>query len=170
MKRNLLYFISFIIVLTLVACSLDTTQSVPLTKREIEKLAADERINVKSYKEIGAMFTFIMFDGGFYTAYKQDGEIRSRPVRYGSSNKNPVTTAGVSTGFPFVTISINDKNLLRKTDKIKVVWEDGKESIQTVNDRSALIIPYDNNINNVKKSYNKIYLLDEKGNVIFRQP
>jgi hypothetical protein len=168
MKRSLLYPIIFIIALTLAACSLDTsdtTQTVPLNYKEVERLAKSERIEVESYKEIGASFTVIMFNGGFYTAYKQNGEIYSRPLRHGTSN-NPVSTAGVSTGFPFVTISINDKDLIEKGNTIEVVWEDGTKRTEKLRNRSAIIIPYSDHRVEDKIRMRRITIMDEDKKII----
>jgi hypothetical protein len=157
--------------MALISCSSSKSETTSLNDTQVEEFIKSHHLNVTAKQVIGNKFTVIMFENannmGFYTAYIQDGEIESSSViSDNNTDTSPISTGGVATGVPFVTISINDEDLIKNAYKIKIVWDDGQESIQTVNNRSALIIPYDNNSFNVTKSFAEIYLLDENGHII----
>ncbi|MED3554106.1 hypothetical protein [Cytobacillus praedii] len=171
MRKFYYLFALCICFIALISCSSSKSETTSLSDRELEEFIKSHDLNVTAKQVIGNKFTVIMFENannmGFYTAYLQDGEIKSSSViSDNNTDTSPISMGGVATGVPFVTISINNEELIKNTHKIKIVWDDGQESIQTVNNRSALIIPYDNDSFNVTKSCDEVYLLDENGNII----
>ncbi|MEW9674340.1 hypothetical protein [Ammoniphilus sp. 3BR4] len=147
----------------------------PLTKTQLDEFISDKNINATAKRDLGNVFTVIMFENGaemgFYTAMSdQEGKIMSSYVK-GNNNKDtiPVSTGGTLSGIPFVTISINDEKILHDAQSIKVVWEDGHETIEYIeNEQSNFIIPYDDNVTNVKKSYTQIFIYDKNGKVLYK--
>ncbi len=160
--------------MALISCSTSKSETTLLNDTQLEEFIRSHQLNVTAKQVIGNKLTVIMFENannmGFYTAYIQDGEIVSSSViSDNNTDTSPISTGGVNTGVPFVTISINDEELIKNSYEIKIVWDDGQESIQTVNNRSALIIPYDNNSFNVTKSFDVVHLLDVNENIIFEE-
>lgn len=174
MRKFLYSFVLCICFIALASCSSNNRETTPLNDTQLNEFIKQHELIVKAKQVIGNKFNVIMFENadnmGFYTTYIQDGEIVSTYVISDINTKTtPVSTGGVATGIPFVTISINDAELINSVNKIKIVWDDGQESTQSVNNRSALIIPYDDNSFNVEKSLVEVYLLDENGSIIFEE-
>lgn len=73
-----------------------------------------------------------------------------------------------SIGNSFVKITIQNKRLLRNTDKIEVVWDKGLESIQTLHKRLKLQIPKDGESLHIRKGSVTVNFLDEDGNLLYK--
>ncbi|WP_456278987.1 hypothetical protein [Bacillus sp. AK128] len=170
MKKSIKFLLFSILVALMVSgCSSDTSTeqtTQPLNEKEIEELAASKDINVIAHRKVGESFSVILFNGGFYTAYKQNGEILSRPVKYSGNSK--VSVGGVSTGIPFVTVTINDKEIAKKGKTIEVQWEDGITTTEVLQNQSAVIIPYSNQNTKGEKGFSSITILDKDGKVIYK--
>lgn len=173
MRKCLIVSLLSVCCLILVACSSNTNNvATPLNNKQLGEFIKSHQLNVTAIEEVGNQFTVIMFENadqmGFHTAFVQNGEISSGgQFTSNNTDTSPVSTGGVVTGIPFFTISINDEQLKNKADQVKVIWEDGHESIEPIDNRAALVIPYDNKSSNISKQVSKVYLLDESGGIIF---
>ena len=72
------------------------------------------------------------------------------------------------TGTPFVKITFHNKNLMKNTARVKIVWDFEQEIIHTINNRSKLNIPYDSSGLNVIKGPKSIKFIDNNGYVIYK--
>ncbi|WP_042149349.1 hypothetical protein [Paucisalibacillus sp. EB02] len=71
-------------------------------------------------------------------------------------------------GNSYLKITFHNKELLRNTDKVKIVWDFEQEIIQSINYRSKLKIPYDSNSINAMKGPIKVNFIDDNGYVIYK--
>ncbi|MCX9011563.1 MAG: hypothetical protein OIN66_10640 [Candidatus Methanoperedens sp.] len=80
----------------------------------------------------------------------------------------PVSIGGTATGIPFVTVIINDEQILKKAYKAIVVFVNKDEVTELVNNNKGIIIP-DENIRNANVGWSSVTILDEDDKVIFKK-
>lgn len=165
------YFVLFIsIVLILPSCSTDKINTIkPLDDNQIKEFVVNNQLNATAVENMGNS-TIIVFEDsvhmGYFITYVQDKEIKSKFVRTSNNHSgSPLIMATNS----FVTILINDEELIGKINKVKVVWDDGYESIKELNNHRALVIPYKDNSENITNKDTKVYFYDAEGNILFQK-
>ncbi|ALC88904.1 hypothetical protein AM500_03130 [Bacillus sp. FJAT-18017] len=158
---------------SLISCSSIDGKTKPLSNSQLDEFIKSKQLNVQATEEIAKRFTVIMYENeatmGFYTAYVRDGKIESGNTTFkNNAESNLVSVGGVTTGNPFAIIKINDQNLVQKAEKVRVIWDDGKETVKSAQNQNALIIPNGDSSSNIEKSVQVIDFLDAKGNIIFQ--
>lgn len=139
--------------------------SVP-TKSQVNEFISKNSINALSIKETSD-FTIVLFqdgqENGHYILYKdQNNELYSPWVKgIGNPKENPVFLGGVASGkIPFVTVIINDTDILRKAKEIEVTFADGGVAKEEVTGKGT-IITYHNEKNEKAVSYTKLVIYDK---------
>ena len=172
---NYKHFFLCLIAATLISCSHRIgTETIALNKQQIDTFILNKEIKDTAIKNIDGRITVITFEqedeAGLYVVYELNGEIESAGMYYSnkvSMDKLPdVRTSGISTGIPFVTLSITNKELINQTEKVEVLWNDGHRSVENLNNQSSIIIPYKENTQNAEKSYFEILFMDSNGDTI----
>ncbi|MCY6354804.1 hypothetical protein [Clostridium sp. ZS2-4] len=120
-------------------------------------------------------FTIVLFENeeskGHYMLYKYKDESDGKELLQGSlivpnTSKEPqVFIGGVATGIPFMTIIVNDKELLKKTYKV-IDFYNGISKTKLLNGKKGIIIVQDK----PKKGYKQngvITLCDKNNNVLY---
>lgn len=80
----------------------------------------------------------------------------------------PVSIGGTATGTPFVTVIINDGQILKKAYKVTVVFTNKDEVTEMVNNNKGIIIP-DENIRNANVGWDSVTIFDKDGNVLYKK-
>jgi len=151
----------------LVGCS--NSRSFSLTEEEINGFIADNNINNIAVEMIDDMAVVLFSEKsavGFHILYKdRNGSIQDQSVFGITSNDVPVFISGSSTMHPFVTVIINDDEMLKSASSVEVTFSDGSKISKKFSGK-GIIIPYENKgIGNMFYFYVVIY--DKEDNVIY---
>lgn len=163
----LLFFLILIGVFT--SCSSNNPSikySVP-TKSQVSEFISKNSINALSIKETSD-FIIVLFqngkENGHYILYQdQNNKLHNSGVKVISTpQKSPVYLGGVTSGkTPFVTVIINDADILEKAKEIEVTFEDGGVAKEVVTGKGT-IITYKNEKNDKPISYTKLVIYDKE--------
>lgn len=80
---------------------------------------------------------------GHYVLYKdQKNQLYSGGVKtYGSSNEGKISLGAITTGnTPFVTIIINDEDLLQKAKKVQITFTDGTVESAEIYGKGTIVL------------------------------
>ncbi len=167
-KKMVSYLCTLLIMILLTSCNVgnDKLKYLPPTKEQVNDFISENSINALSIKE-ASEFTVILFESdaadGHYVLYKdQNNKLYSASVK-GMVNptENPISLGGVATGkTPFVTVIINDKDLLLKAKEIEITFSDGTIEKEAVLGKGTIVLH--NNKNDEKAvSYTKVVIYDK---------
>lgn len=155
-------------------CSQQTLMLKPLNKEQVDTFVKDKSISPVVVEDVGDSYTVIGFENqshiGYYAvAINKDGDITSHGSITDNSKSSPVWLGGSGSGIPFVTIIINDKNLLAQADKVLVRFNDGYEVSEDLNSRKGIVIS-DDRVNNSNVGVALVQILDATGKLLFDYP
>lgn len=175
-KRLFEILFTFVMTIVLISgCSQQIISPKPLNDVQLENFIKDKNIKPLAVKTVGNSYTVVVFENpseiGYYAAaINGDGNVTTRG---GITNNNlkatPVWIGGSATGIPFVTVIINDAQVLDQADKILVRFDDGYEVSEAVNNKKGIIIPNDR-VRNSNVGVGLAQIFDKNGKVLFKYP
>ncbi|WP_055668594.1 hypothetical protein [Desnuesiella massiliensis] len=72
--------------------------------------------------------------------------------------EHPVSLGGVASGkIPFVTVIINDEEMLQKAKEVEITFEDGAIIKERISGKGTIVL-YENKLNNEPMSYRKLII------------
>jgi hypothetical protein len=158
-----LFFLILIVLFTSCSSKSPSIKYSAATKSQVNEFISKNSINALSIKETSD-FTIVLFQNGqeygHYILYKdQNNELYSPWVKgIGSPKESPVFLGGVASGkIPFVTVIINDADILHKAKEIEVTFADGGVAKEVFTGKGT-IITYNNNKNEKAVSYTKLII------------
>jgi hypothetical protein len=166
-KKIIIYLLAFVAITLFISCNDNNVKlkySAPEPSHVIEFISKNS-IKALSIKQTSD-FAIILFENegeyGHYVLYKdQDNKLYSGSVKAsGNPEENPVFIGGVAYGkIPFVTVIINDEEILEKARNMEVTFADGTVAKKVIYDKGTIIL-YD------KKSeghalYTKLVIYDK---------
>lgn len=176
MSKKIGFFLLFIILIgVFTSCSSNSSiqYSAP-TKSQVSEFISKNSINAISIKETSD-FTIVLFqneqENGHYILYKdQNNKLYSPWVKgIGNPKESTVILGGVASGkIPFVTVIINDADILEKAKEIEVTFEDGGLSKEEVISKGT-IMTYNNEKNEKAISYTKLVIYDKEMKKLYEQ-
>ena len=176
MDKKIGFFLFFLILIgVFTSCSSNPSikYSAP-TKSQVSEFISKNSINALSIEETSD-FTIVLFqngqENGHYILYKdQNNELYTPWVKgIGNPKESPVLLGGVASGkIPFVTVIINDADILEKAKEIEVTFADGGVAKEKVTGKGT-IITYKNEKNEKPISYTKLVIYDKEMKKLYEQ-
>jgi hypothetical protein len=156
----------------LVGCSNSRSSSTPLTEDDVNNYIRDNKIN-KIAVEMIDDFAVILYSetniGGYHLIYKDDdGNIQEQNFYGGTLTDAPVFLAGAASRNPFVTVLINDDEILRSASTVEVTFEDGSTIRENISGKGT-IIPYGKEVKGVM-NYSYVVIYDVENKVLYSYP
>ncbi|MEG0773881.1 hypothetical protein [Clostridium sp.] len=168
-KKNVICLFLLILVGLLTSCISEESSlkySAP-SKSQVSEFISKNYINALSIKETSD-FTIVLFENGqesgHYILYKdQNNKLYSSWVKGISDPKeSPIFLGGVASGkIPFVTVIINDADILQRAKEIDVTFSDGGVAKEIVTGKGT-IITYKNEKNEKPILYSKLVIYDKE--------
>jgi hypothetical protein len=129
-KKQVLFVLVFAIMNTFTSCMGKTKYSA-LTITQVNEFISKNSINTLAIKETND-FTIVLYQNennyGHYVLYQdQKKQLYNGGVNaVGSTKVSPVSLGGVASGkIPFVTVIINDEEMLKNAKEIEITFKDG---------------------------------------------
>jgi hypothetical protein len=142
------------------------------TKAQVDEFIFDNSINALSMKETSD-FTIVVFENkaeyGHYVLYKdQNNKLYNTWVKAnGNSTESPLSLGGVASGkIPFVTVIINDEDMLKKAKEIEITFADGAVVSEEVSGKGTIVL-YSNDKNEEPVTYIKLVVYDKDKNKLY---
>jgi len=163
------------IIVLISGCSQRTMAPKPLSEAQLDGFVKDKGLTPVAVKNVGNSFTVIAYENqnriGYYAiSVNEDGNFANCGGMTADKTKvSPVVFGSSSTGIPFVTVIINDKNILDQADKIKVRFNDGYEALENVNNQKGIIIA-DNMTKNGNIGIGLLQIFNTEGKLLFEYP
>jgi hypothetical protein len=108
---------------------------------------------------------------GHYVLYQdQNNKLYSSGIKaYGNSEENPVFLGGVASGkSPFVTVIINDDEILKRAKEIEITFTDGTVVNEEISGKGTVVL-CKNEKNENYRSYIKLVIFDKDKNVLYEK-
>lgn len=174
-KKNVLFLFIFMFIITIVFIHYTGKEKYsPPTISEVNEFVSKNSINALSIKETNE-FTIVLFENvqeyGHYILYKnQKNKLYSGCVKAGRDSKeNTVSLGGVASGkIPFVTVIINDEDMLQKAKKIEITFKDGTVVNEMISGKGTIVLHH-NEINKEPMSYIKLIIYDKDMTKLYEQ-
>jgi hypothetical protein len=167
-KKITLYLLTLVVAILIISCSSESGKikyTVP-TKAQVNEFISKNPINALSIKETDD-FTIVLFENetghGHYVLYKdQNGKLYDTWVKaIGNPKESPVFLGGVASGkVPFVTVIINDGDMLKRAKEIEITFADGKIAREVVSGKGTIVL-HNNEKNEEPMFYNKLIIYDK---------
>ena len=161
-RKQALYLLITIIAMVFSSCT-GKIKYYPPTISEVNNFIDKNSINELSTKHTKD-FAIVLFENGqergHYVLYKdQKNEIYSQWVKsFGNSKEHPVSLGGVASGkIPFVTVIINDEEMLQKAEEVEVTFEDGAVVKEGISSKGTIVL-HENKPNKQPISYRKLII------------
>lgn len=171
MKKNIiLILVVIILILGISSCAKKIIYSAP-TQDEVDTFISEKSLNVLAVKE-AEEFTIILFQNGLnsghYILYRDQYDKLYNSFLQGiSQGDNPIIAGGVASGKePFVTVIINDEEILKEASYVEVTFDDGNTVRQEI-DGKGVILAYSNKKNDKAISYNNLKIYDNDTNLLY---
>lgn len=136
------------------------------TISQINEFISKNSINAISIKE-ASDFAVVLFKNGqeygHYVIYKdQYNELYSSKVSgIGGPKDNPLSLGGVASGnTPFVTMIINDKNMLANAKEVEITFKDGSIAKETISGKGTVVL-HRNDSNKEPITYRNLVIYDK---------
>lgn len=144
----------------------------PITEQEVNKFIADHDIREVAVEIMGEIAVVLFNEDkatGYYMLYKdKDGNLQDQIV-YGEAGENaPIVVMGSATRFPFVTVILNDEQILKSASSVAVTFDDQSVVRKELSENGA-IIPYGNDAKG-DMFYSNVAIYDAADNVIYSYP
>ncbi|RXI47286.1 hypothetical protein DP145_03510 [Clostridium tetani] len=167
-KKRVLYLFIIILAIIFTSCSGENEKikySAPTTS-QVNEFISKNSLNVLSIKETSD-FTIVLYQNdnsyGHYVLYKdQKNQLYSPGVKVdGNPKESKVSLGGVASGnTPFVTIIINDKDILQKAKEVKITFTDGTVVSEEILGEGTIVLNH-NEINKEPLSYTELIIYDK---------
>lgn len=173
-KKIILSLFTLILIILFISYSFEKnkiTYSAP-TQEQVNEFISKNSINALTIKKTND-FSIILFENkaenGHYVLYQdQNNKLYNGAVKgYGNSKENPVSLGGVASGkIPFVTVIINDEEMLKKAKEIEITFADGGVVSEEI-DGKGIIVLYKNEKNDKPMTYIKLVIYDKDKNILY---
>ncbi|MBP0725967.1 hypothetical protein J5Y03_12370 [Bacillus sp. RG28] len=170
MKKCLILSIALLICGLVMGCSKYGGQSnySSLSQNEIKQFVSQKKIEPLSIEDVQNS-TLILYENGIYGLSKENGKIIENQTGWVGNSKEKVIIGMTSTGSPHVSVIIEDKNLLKEANEVKVVFSDGKSVTKPFEGKRGLLVFYDKNKSNLTINDGiEISIFNKKGIVIYK--
>lgn len=161
-RKQVLYLFIAAITIIFSSCTGKAKYSLP-TISEVNNFIAKNSINELSTKHTKD-FAVVLFENrkeyGHYVLHKdQKNELHSNWAKAVDNTKeNPVSLGGVASGkTPFVTVIINDEEMLQKAKEVEITFEDGALVKERISGKGTIVL-YESKLNNELMSYRKLII------------
>ncbi len=142
------------------------------TIEQVKEFIAANSINAVAMKD-APDFTIVLFSNktswGHYILYQdQYGKLYNSWVKAnGSIQDNPVSLGGVASGkTPFVTIIINDEEILKNASETEVTFRDGTIINEEIDGKGTVVLKNNENIEK-PVTYRKLIIYDKNKQILY---
>jgi hypothetical protein len=173
-KKLIICLFTLVVLILFISYSSDRnkiTYSAP-TQEQVNNFISKNTINSLTIKETSD-FSIVLFENkavyGHYVLYQdQNNKLYDTWVKgYGNSKENSVSLGGVASGkIPFVTVIINDDDMLKKAKEIKITFADGGVVSEEISGKGIIVL-YKNEKNDKPITYIKLVIYDKDKNILY---
>ncbi|ABR46367.1 hypothetical protein Amet_0128 [Alkaliphilus metalliredigens QYMF] len=157
------------------ACGEKLQYSVP-SLEQVNEFISDNSVNALAIKE-AEDFTIVLYENengfGHYVLHRDqnnklyDGKVIA--MRHKDYQQNTLSLGGVASGKnPFVTVIINDDNVLDKATELEILFTDGVKVKEPI-DNKGIIIIHTNNESDKIINYLKVTIYDSDMNILYEK-
>ncbi len=140
----------------------------PLSQDEIGKFIKKNNIAPLSVVEVKDT-SMILYENGIYELSNYDGKIIQNHTEWGSTRQEKVQIGMSSMGSPYVSVIIDDKNLLKEANEVKIIFEDGKTVTKLFKGKRGMFVFYNKVKSNLAiEDQFEILIKNKEGIVIYK--
>lgn len=158
--------------LILIGCSNSRPSSSTLTEDDVTNYIRDNKINkiaVEMIDEVAVILYSETNIAGYHLIYKDvDGNIQDQNFYGGTITDAPVVLAGAASRNPFVTVLINDNEILRSASTVEITFEDGSTTRKNISGKGT-IISYGKEVKRAM-NYSNVVIYDEENKILYSYP
>lgn len=147
------------------------TYSAP-TQEQVNNFISRNTINALTITKTSD-FSIVLFENkavyGHYVLYQdQNNKLYDSFVKANADPKdNAVSLGGVASGkIPFVTVIINDEDILKKAKNIEITFADGGVVNEVISGKGTIVL-YKNEKNDKPMTYIKLVIYDKDKNILY---